>query len=191
MQPPSPAAGLAPVAIIVMGVSGSGKSTLGAVLARALGCPFLDGDDFHDAAAITKMSTGQPLTDDDRWPWLDRLGRAIGQTLASGSAVVAACSALRRGYRDRLRGAIHAPTRFVLLDGGVDVLQRRLGQRTGHYMPASLLGSQLATLERPEADEAATALPIGAPPEQLCRAALAWLAISADAANRAPSASGH
>jgi gluconokinase len=158
-----------------MGVSGSGKSTLGRALAQALDCPFLDGDDFHDADAILKMSAGHPLADDDRWPWLDRLGRAIGEVLARDGGAVAACSALRRGYRDLLRSAIPAPTRFVLLDACPDELQRRLAHRTGHYMPASLLGSQLATLERPGADEAATALAASAPPEQLRDAALAWL----------------
>lgn len=173
-QPPSPAS-QASAAVIIMGVSGSGKSTLGGVLARALGCPFLEGDDFHDAAAVLKMSAGHPLADDDRWPWLDRLARAIGGALARDGSAVAACSALRRSYRDRLRAAIPAPTRFILLDPGPDELQRRLGRRTGHYMPASLLGSQLATLERPGADEAATALTAGGSPEQLCEAALAWL----------------
>jgi gluconokinase len=99
-----------------MGVSGSGKSTLGAVLAQALDCPFLDGDDFHDTAAIAKMSAGEPLTDDDRWPWLDRLGRAIGEPWRRTARAVAACSALRRSYRDRLRARHHRRPRFVLLD---------------------------------------------------------------------------
>jgi gluconokinase len=161
-----------------MGVSGSGKSTLGAVLAQALECPFLDGDDFHDAAAVAKMSAGEPLTDDDRWPWLDRLGCAMGQTLASGGTAVAACSALRRSYRDRLRAAISAPTRFVLLEADAAELQRRLDRRTGHYMPASLLGSQLAALERPGADEAATLLAASASPKQLRDATLTWLEAS-------------
>jgi gluconokinase len=162
-----------------MGVSGSGKSTLGALLARALDCPFLEGDDFHDAAAVAKMRAGRPLGDEDRWPWLDRIGAAIGDVLTSGGGAVAACSALRRGYRDRLRAVIGAPTRFVLLDNSHDELLRRLTDRPGHYMPASLLDSQLATLERPGLDEAATALRADAPPEQLCDAALAWLAKSA------------
>jgi gluconokinase len=174
-----------------MGVSGSGKSTLGAVLARALDCPFLDGDDFHHAAAIAKMSAGQPLTDDDRWPWLDRLGRAMGQALSSGGTAVAACSALRRGYRDRLRAAIAAPTRFVLLDASPDELQRRLDQRVGHYMPASLLHSQLATLERPGADEAALLLAAVASPQQLRDATLAWLEASDSPIGRAQRPSGH
>lgn len=175
MPPPSrpvPSAGLA---IIAMGVSGSGKSTLGALLAGKLDCPFLEGDDFHDARAIAKMSAGRPLDDDDRWPWLDRLGLAVGEALASGGRVVAACSALRRSYRERLRGAIAAPTRFVLLDASHDELLRRLTVRSDHYMPASLLDSQLATLERPGLDEAVFTLDAGAPPERLCEIAHAWL----------------
>lgn len=179
MQPPPSLAGPTPVAVIVMGVSGSGKSTLGSLLADALACPFMEGDDFHDAAAIAKMRAGRALDDEDRWPWLDRIGAAISDTLASGKWAVAACSALRRGYRDRLRDVIGAPTRFVLLDNSHDELFRRLTDRPGHYMPASLLDSQLATLERPNADEVATALMATAPPEQLCQAALAWLERSA------------
>ena len=94
---------------------------------------------------LEKMRAGTPLDDADRWPWLDRLGFAAGEVVASGGRVVAACSALKRGYRERLRAAIGAPTRFVLLDAGQDELLRRLTQRSGHYMPASLLDSQLAT----------------------------------------------
>ena len=158
-----------------MGVSGSGKSTLGALLADRLDCPFLEGDDFHDARAVAKMRAGRPLDDDDRWPWLDRLGEAVARSLAPGRPVVAACSALRRSYRQRLRDAIGAPTRFVLLDASQDELLRRLTQRSGHYMPASLLDSQLATLERPDADEAVFTLDAAAPPEQLCDMTQAWL----------------
>ena len=161
-----------------MGVSGSGKSTLGALLARELSCPFLEGDDFHDTRAVAKMRAGQPLVDDDRWPWLDRLGLAIGEALTSQGRVVAACSALRRSYRQRLRHAIGAPTRFVLLDASRDELLRRLTDRSGHYMPVSLLDSQLATLERPEADEGVFRLDAGAAPEALCGITRAWLADS-------------
>ncbi len=158
-----------------MGVSGSGKSTLGALLARKLDCPFLEGDHFHDARAVAKMSAGLPLDDDDRWPWLDRLGAAVGDALSSGGQVVAACSALRRSYRERLRAAIGAPTRFVLLDASHAELQRRLRERSDHYMPVSLLDSQLATLERPGADEPVFTLDAAAPPERLCELAQAWL----------------
>jgi len=175
LPPPSRLAPSAGLAIIVMGVSGSGKSTLGALLADKLDSPFLEGDDFHDARAVAKMSAGRPLDDDDRWPWLDRLGRAVGETVAARGQVVAACSALRRSYRERLRDAIGAPTRFVLLDASHDELLRRLTRRAGHYMPASLLDSQLATLERPGADEAVFTLDAAAPPEQLCDLAQAWL----------------
>lgn len=174
-----------------MGVSGSGKSTLGALLARRLDCPFLEGDDFHDARAVAKMSAGQPLDDGDRWPWLDRLGLAAGQIVASGGRVVAACSALKRGYRERLRAAIGAPTRFVLLDAGQDELLRRLIRRSGHYMPASLLDSQLATLERPGFGEAIFTLDATAPPERLCDLAATWLETDAHQADDAVRASGH
>jgi len=174
-----------------MGVSGSGKSTLGALLAQRLDCLFLEGDDFHDARAVAKMSAGQPLDDDDRWPWLDRLGLAIGDAVASGGRVVAACSALKRDYRERLRRAITAPTRFVLLDAGQDELLRRLTRRSGHYMPATLLDSQLATLERPGDDEAILALDAAAPPERLCDLAQAWLEADARRIGGAARASGH
>lgn len=158
-----------------MGVSGCGKSTLGALLARELDCPFLEGDEFHDAQAVAKMRAGLPLDDNDRWPWLDRLGAAAAEALRSGGQVVAACSALRRPYRERLSAAIAAPTRFVLLDASYDELLRRLTQRAGHYMPASLLDSQLATLERPEADEAVFTLDAALPPDRLCQLARGWL----------------
>jgi gluconokinase len=162
-------------AVIVMGVSGSGKSTLGTLLAGALDCPFLEGDDYHDAAAIEKMRNGIPLTDADRWPWLDRLGHAIAAAVAADGIAVAACSALRRAYRARLRAAIRVPTRFVLLDNSREEILHRLVNRPGHYMPASLLDSQFATLERPGADEPATALFTDASPERLCAAALDWI----------------
>ncbi|WP_316747210.1 gluconokinase, GntK/IdnK-type [Sphingomonas sp. A2-49] len=135
-----------PRAIVVMGVSGSGKSTLAARLATHLGCPMLEGDAFHGAANVAKMQAGRPLDDADRWPWLDRLGHAIGAAAAADGMAVAACSALKRSYRRRLRAASFCPLAFVLLDTGRDELARRLAGRTGHYMPVSLLGSQMATL---------------------------------------------
>src|SRR6266702_2472793 len=128
-------------AIIVMGVAGSGKSTLGAALARALNCPFLEGDDFHAPEAVTRMRAGTPLTDDDRWPWLDRLGRAISAEVVSHGIVVAACSALRRAFRNRLQEVITARVGFVLLDADPEELLRRLTERKQHYMPPSLLAS--------------------------------------------------
>ncbi len=165
----------APLAIIVMGVSGSGKSTLGALLARVLDCPFLEGDDFHDAAAVAKMSAGHPLTDADRWPWLDWLGHALGDAARSSGRAVATCSALRRRYRDRLTAAAGGRVRFVLLDNERDELLHRLEHRQAHYMPPSLLDSQLDTLERPAPDEPVLALDSHHSPPELCRAAVSWL----------------
>jgi gluconokinase len=158
-----------------MGVSGSGKSTLGTLLAQRLGCPFLEGDDFHEAVAIDKMRAGRPLDDADRWPWLDRLGRALGDAAASNGCAVAACSALRRVYRDRLTAAAGGRVSFVLLDNHRDELVRRLSHRPGHYMPASLIDSQLDTLERPGADEPVLTLDSTKAPEELCADAAAWL----------------
>ena len=166
---------IAPMAVIIMGVSGSGKSTLGALLATALGAAFLEGDAFHADAAIAKMRSGAPLDDMDRWPWLDRLGSAIGAEVRTNGLAVAACSALRHSYRKRLADAVQAPTRFILLDGNADELRRRLADRAGHYMPGSLLASQLDTLERLGTEEAATTLDASASPAMLCAAALAWL----------------
>lgn len=168
-------ADIPPQAIIVMGVSGSGKSTLGAMLAQALGCAFLEGDEFHDAASVAKMRAGHPLDDADRWPWLDRLGAAIGAAAAADGVVVAACSALKRAYRDRLIARTGVPTCFILPDVDRGELARRMGNRPGHYMPASLLESQLDTLERPGADEPVLELDTRLPPEDVRNEVLAWL----------------
>ncbi|MEG3084616.1 gluconokinase [Sphingomonas sp. PB2P12] len=162
-----------------MGVSGSGKSTLAALLARHLHSPLLEGDDFHSAANVAKMQSGHPLDDADRWPWLDRLGAALGvaaqnETARDGIAV-SACSALKRSYRERLSQASAVPLAFVLLDTAPEEIARRLATRTGHYMPATLLDSQLATLERPSACERAITLDAAHTPETLSREALAWL----------------
>lgn len=163
--------GSAPVAVIVMGVSGCGKSTVGALLAERLGCRFLEGDMFHDAAAIEKMRRGTPLTDEDRWPWLDRIGETAARAAASEGTIVVACSALRRAYRDRLRAAIPARTHFVMLDNSREEILRRLTARAHEFMPTSLLDSQFATLERPSADEPVLVLLSNASPEALCRMA--------------------
>lgn len=164
-----------PLAVIVMGVSGSGKSTLGAALATALGCPFLEGDSFHAPESVEKMRAGIPLTDADRWPWLDRLGDAIGAAVAGNGIAVGACSALKKAYRDRLRNAIPAPVGFVLMDTGREELLRRLTTRAHHYMPASLLTSQLDTLERPTPDEPAIAIDAAAPVGTSCEQTITWL----------------
>jgi gluconokinase len=164
-----------PRAIIVMGVSGSGKSTLGGALASELECAFLEGDEFHSPEAVAKMRSGTPLTDEDRWPWLDRMGQAISARAASDGIVVAACSALRRVYRERLRKAITAPVSFVLMDADRDELTRRITGRPGHYMPPSLLTSQLNTLERPDPDERILTLDSRQPVPTLCARTVTWL----------------
>lgn len=165
-----------PLAVTVMGVSGSGKSTLGALLAKQLGCAFLEGDSFHSAQNVEKMRHGIPLTDADRWPWLDHLGAAMGEAARRDGLVVAACSALRRAYRERLAASARQRMVFILLDTTAAELARRMQARPGHYMPPSLLNSQLATLEMPEADENALILDASAAPEELCHQAMAWLA---------------
>jgi gluconokinase len=142
-----------------MGVSGSGKTTLGEALAARLGLRFVDADSLHPATNVEKMAAGIPLTDDDRWPWLD----AVGAALADGPVVVA-CSALRRVYRDRLRAA--APDlALVHLHATRELLADRMSQRQ-HFMPLSLLDSQLATLEEPTPDENAVSIDASEPLEQ-------------------------
>jgi len=158
-----------------MGVAGSGKSTMGATLARALNCPFLEGDDFHSPEAITRMRGGTPLTDDDRLPWLDRLGRAVCAEAGKHGIVVAACSALRKAYRSRLQALIPVRISFVVMDTDIEELSRRLTERKQHYMPPSLLASQLDTLERPQSDEVAIVLDARRPPAALCEQIVAWL----------------
>jgi carbohydrate kinase (thermoresistant glucokinase family) len=139
-------------AIVVMGVSGCGKSSVAAGLAAALGADWIDGDDLHSTESVAKMRAGNPLTDADRWPWLDRIGARLAEATQGERGMVIACSALKRAYRDRLRAA--APgLRFVFLDGSAELIAERLARRAGHYMPAGLLASQLQTLERPGAEE--------------------------------------
>jgi gluconokinase len=140
------------LAVVVMGVSGTGKSSVAAGLAGVLGVPWIDGDELHAPEAVARMRGGQSLTDEDRWPWLARIGACLVNEEAAPDGVVVACSALKRAYRDRLRAA--APgLRFVFLDGPRALIQRRLEERRGHYMPPALLDSQLQTLEKPGASE--------------------------------------
>lgn len=165
-------------AIVVMGVSGSGKSTLGALLAARFGSPFIEGDTLHAPESVAKMRAGQPLQDADRWPWLDRVGVALRESLAVNGTAVAACSALRFSYRERLRTALAAPLSFLLLSAGREELLQRMAARPHHFMPASLLDSQLATLEPPRQGERILLLDASASPESLCEASCAWLAPS-------------
>jgi gluconokinase len=135
--------------IVVMGVAGSGKSVVGAALAQALGIGFCDADGLHPASNIAKMTGGLPLSDADRWPWLD----LVAAELVAHSPLVLACSALRRAYRDRIRAGAGGPVLFIHLTGPREVIAARLAARKGHFMPPALLDSQLATLEPPGAGE--------------------------------------
>ena len=155
-----------PCALIVMGVAGSGKSTIGETLAGRIGWRFEDGDKFHPASNVAKMSAGVPLTDDDRWPWLQAIADEIDRLCAAGERAVVACSALRRVYRDVL---IHGrnDVRLVYLDGSQQLIADRLNRRKGHFMPPDLLASQFKTLEPPERDERAITVPIDASVEAI------------------------
>ncbi len=133
---------------MVMGVSGCGKSTVGAGFAKAIQATFLDGDDYHPASNVDHMAAGHPLTDAMRWPWLDALGDAV-TSARQLQPVVFACSALKKTYRDRLCGKI-SDLQIIYLISPRDVVAARLGARTDHFMPATLLDSQFATLEEPE-----------------------------------------
>jgi carbohydrate kinase (thermoresistant glucokinase family) len=149
-----------------MGVSGSGKSTIGALLAEALGWPFADADGFHPAANVAKMAAGQPLTDADRWPWLDAIAAHIGASRTAGQPVVVACSALRRAYRERLRAG-HGDLIFLHLAGAPEVIATRQAARQGHFMPPSLMASQFATLEDPAAEADAVTVSVQASPHEV------------------------
>ncbi|GAB3053977.1 gluconokinase [Intrasporangium mesophilum] len=141
-----------PMVVVVMGVSGTGKSTVARELATAMHWPFAEGDDFHSAANVAKMHGGQALTDDDRWPWLESIGAWIGEREQQGESGVVTCSALRRAYRDVLRRD-RPVVRFLHVTVPPEVIQDRIERRTEHFMPASLLGSQLDTLEPLQPDE--------------------------------------
>ncbi len=152
---------------VVMGVSGCGKSTIGAAIAKGLGIPFQDADDLHPAHNRAKLAAGQALTDDDRWPWLT----AVGAALADKTALVMACSALRRSYRDHLRQIAGADLRFLHLTAPSAVISARLTARHDHFMPPTLLASQLATLEPLGADEGAE-IDVSGPSQAVVAAAL-------------------
>jgi carbohydrate kinase (thermoresistant glucokinase family) len=143
---------MAPSVVVMMGVSGAGKSTIAQRLAERLGWDFAEGDDLHPAANVAKMAAGQPLTDADRAPWLEAVARWVDEEIQAGRRGVITCSALKRDYRDMLR---RPEVVFVYLSVPRAELERRMALRTGHYMPASLLDSQLEALEPPGADEAA------------------------------------
>lgn len=159
--------------VVLMGVSGNGKSTTGAWLANELGRVFIEGDDFHPPDNIAKMSSGIPLDDDDRRPWLAALATEVARLEAAGQQSVMACSALRRRYRDWLREG-YPGLFFVLLDAPYETLLARM-QRRDHFMPPSLLRSQFDTLEPLEPDEAGVVVSAEAPPDQVVATTLAAL----------------
>lgn len=165
-----------PVVLVVMGVSGSGKSTVAGMLAGRLGWDLEEGDDLHPASNVAKMAAGVPLTDEDRWPWLDKIAAWIQLHVASGTPGIVTCSALRRVYRDRLSGAGVA---FVHLDGTREVISRRLSNRLDHFMPQSLLGSQFATLESLEPDENGIVVQLGQGPKDEVKEIMRRLRLSA------------
>lgn len=149
---------------VIMGVSGCGKSSIGSAFAAAIGGLFIDGDDLHPAANVTKMASGQPLSDEDRSPWLLKVGQAL--QIGTGPVVIG-CSALKRRYRDVIRAEADQPMMFVHLTGTKEVLLSRMAARTGHFMPPSLLESQLAALEPPSLDEASITVDIDQTPEAI------------------------
>jgi gluconokinase len=159
------------IAIVVMGVSGCGKSTVGRALASPLGATFLDADDFHPPGNVERMRMGIALTDDERAPWLDALAARLRQAAAADEPVVLACSALKRRYRNALRRGAPA-LHLVHLTGSAALLAERIGARADHYMPPTLLPSQLATLEAPSADERPITLDVAAPTDELVAAIL-------------------
>lgn len=169
-----------PQVVVVMGVAGTGKTTIGPLLAARLGVPYAEGDDFHPQANIDKMSAGTPLEDADRWPWLDAIGRwAHGR---AGLGGVVSSSALKRSYRDRLRAEAPGVV-FVHLTGSRELIESRMSQRHGHFMPTALLDSQFATLQPLQADEAGVAVDVSGSPEEITeRAAEALAAFAAASA---------
>ena len=165
---------MATTSIVVMGVSGSGKSTVAEKLVERLGWEFAEGDDFHPEANVAKMRAGTPLVDDDRWPWLRSLAGWIGERERAGRSVVVTCSALKRSYREVLCEG-HPSVWFAHVTVDPDVLRDRLEKRTGHYMPSSLLESQIATLEQLQDDEPGAAVSGAGSPDDVVEQLLAAL----------------
>ncbi|GAA2934048.1 gluconokinase [Streptomyces enissocaesilis] len=161
-----------PHVVVVMGVAGTGKTTIGPLLAERLGVPYAEGDDFHPPANIAKMSAGTPLDDADRWPWLDSIGRwAHGR---AGLGGVVSSSALKRSYRDRLRAAAPGAV-FLHLTGDRELIEERMRERRGHFMPTALLDSQYATLQPLQEDEAGVSVDVSGTPGDITGRAVAAL----------------
>ncbi len=166
--------GARPTVLVLMGVSGVGKTTTGQRLAKKLGWEFRDADEFHPPANIEKMSSGVPLTDEDRWPWLDAIGVWLDARLAHGGKAIVTCSALRRTYRERL---LHGrpDARLVFLKGSKALIADRLSRRAGHFMPPGLLESQFSTLEEPRRDERAIVVDVSKSPTRVVTSILRYV----------------
>ncbi len=164
-----------PSVLVVMGVSGSGKTTVAAMLARELGWTFEDGDWFHPPANVEKMAAGTPLTDKDRWPWLQAIADWIVGTHEAGHHGILACSALKREYRAVLVGGLADAVRIVYLEGDKELIGARMALRQGHYMPASLLDSQFKTLEPPGEDENPVTVSVDKHPREVVKDIVAAL----------------
>ena len=171
-----PNAQVAPTCIVVMGVSGSGKSTVAAGLVERLGWDFAEGDEFHPPANVEKMRNGTPLDDEDRWPWLRTMAAWIGEHERAGTSAVVTCSALKRAYRDLLREG-HPSVWFAHVTVDRALLRERVEKRTGHYMPSSLLDSQLALLEPLQDDEPGASISGAGAPQDVVTQLLAVLGI--------------
>lgn len=160
-------------AIVVMGVSGCGKSSVGKRLAQLLACEFVEGDELHPLSNVQKMSEGVPLTDEDRWPWLDLVRNKITHAVNERQSIVVSCSALRRDYRQHLRRGQEQRLAFIFLDGTSELLKARMTAREGHFMPPSLLATQLATLENPSGEDGVMTVSIDNEVEQIALEAAA------------------
>jgi gluconokinase len=161
--------------VIIFGVSGAGKTTIGKLLAQKIDWKFVEADDLHSKANVEKMHRGFPLTDEDRWPWLDRLRELIKQCVESHENTVLACSALKRAYRQRLR--VSGEEKFVFLRGDYELIAKQLRRRRGHFMNPELLRSQFADLEEPKPDEDGLTVELGRTPEELVEEIKAKLSV--------------
>jgi gluconokinase len=164
--------------IVIMGVAGSGKTTVGALLAGRLGWPYAEADNFHPQSNVDKMAAGQPLTDADRKPWLEAIGRWIDERGAADQPGVVSCSGLKRAYRDLLRDG-RPEVRVVFLEGSRELIMRRLVARHGHFMKAAMLDSQFADLEEPAPDEGVLVVSIERTPEEIVDQIISALGLKA------------
>jgi gluconokinase len=183
-MPPDPTTDI-PSVIVVMGVSGCGKSTIASMLAHRVHWIYEDGDWFHPQSNVDKMHAGEPLTDEDRWPWLNAIAAWIDATRSIGNHAVVACSALKHAYRDILVGA-RRDVRLVFLKGERDLIARRLMTRDGHFMPPTLLDSQFAALEEPRADERPLVISIVPHPREIVEEIVSRLSLEVTPSSGGP-----